>query len=157
MSKRGDQDYKSLNYSKKQTRPLTERPQRAARTVTSYAEEVVVITSDEESSSTASQGDRRDRLGSLDLDRLGSETESVSTVKSEEQWSPCTVRTKTDNLLSELADFQTHLPDTRLAREGETSLADVLKMMMQMSAKDKEDREKRDAREKEEREQRETE
>ena len=142
MSEDKDRDYKPLNYRRKQTRPLTERPKRAARTVTDYAEEVVVITSDEESDTTASRGDRKDRLEILDLDRSGSETESVSTVKSKGQWSPFTVRTKTASFISGLEELQTHLPDTRMAREGETNLADALKMMMQMSAKDKEDREK---------------
>ena len=147
MSEDRDRDYKPLNFDGKQTRPLPRRPKRATRAITSYAEKVVVITSDEEesdSNSTASTGDRRERLPSLDIERETSVTDSVSTPKSEAYWSPYTVKTKTDNLITGLADLQTHLRDTRMAREGETSLAEVLKMMMQMNASDKEERQKRD-------------
>ena len=144
MSERTDKDYKPLNYYKRKTRPLSERPRRAARTVTSYEEKVVVITSEEETVSMASEGDITDRVAELEVDSLWSETESVSTFKSEACLSPQTLSKKTDNVISNLAELQTQLTEARMAKKEETSMVDVLKMMLDMSARDKQDRERRE-------------
>ena len=146
MSEDKDRDYKSLNFNKKKQRPAASRPRRATRAVASYKEKVVVITSEEEdsdSTSTASTGDRRERLPSLDIEGDGGVTDSVSTLKTE-AWSPFMVWEKTDHLITGLTDLQSHLRDSRMARKGETSLAEVLKMMMEMNASDKAERRKRD-------------
>jgi len=69
----------------------------------------------------------------------------VSTDKSEGCWSPKTVSKITDNLILGISEIQTHLTEARMAREGETNLADVLKMMVEMTTRDKQERDRRDA------------
>ena len=82
--------------------------------------------------------------------RSWSRSASVSTVKSEGCWPPKTVSKKTDNLISGLAELQTHLTEARMAREGEANLADVLKMMVEMT-RDKQERDRRYAEREEQR------
>ena len=151
MSEDKDRDYKPLNLDRtKKQRPVSSRPRRNVRQIESYEETVVVITSEEEASddtSTAAKGDRGERLTSLDIEGDSSVTDSVSTLstlKSEGCCSPYTVKEKTDHLITGLTDLQTHLRDSRMTREGDTSLAEVLKLMMEMSASDKAERRKRD-------------
>ena len=48
-------------------------------------------------------------------------------------------------MISNLKELQTHLTQERMAKREETSMADVLKMMIDMSTRDKQDRERREA------------
>ena len=110
MSRRGEEEYKPQNYKgRQQTGPVRTRPTRAARTVTSYEEKRIVISSEEDAASTESDGisedTSTDRLEGLDLDRLWSDTTSVGTVKSEACWSPQTVNKKTEHLISNLENI----------------------------------------------------
>ena len=69
----------------------------------------------------------------------------MSTIKSEPCWSPQTLSKKTDKVISNLSELQVQLSEARMAKREETSMADVLKMMIDTSTRDKQERERREA------------
>ena len=162
MSDRGDTDYKpQLQGRKKQVHTSGTRPRRATRKDTNYEEKPIVITSEEDHSQSSSEGEEQrvvDRE-SVSIDGFGSfsDTLSILTIKSESCWSPQTLNRKTENIITNLSELQSQLSEARMAKQSETSMADVMKLRLEMNTRDKQERERRDAEDKKERKAREVE
>ena len=156
MSDRGDRDYKPKQPCK-ETKSSTSgsRPKRTTRKETNYEEKHIVITSEEETSVSDTEGvvnsREMDRLAGLDLDRLWTDTSSVGTIKTEPCWSPQTLNKKTDSIITNLSELQLQLTEARMAKQGEASMAEVMKIMLDMSTRDRQERDKREAEREEQR------
>ena len=152
---RGDGDYKpNLQLLRGKSIPQRERPVRASRSTKEYTETVVVTDSETESSLNESEGAVSAVAGSeLGLvDRLAdfSDNSSIVTVKIEACWSPHTVSRKTENIITNLSELQTHLTQVQMAQQKDTSLADIMQQMLKMQMEnDNKAREREERREEE--------
>ena len=137
MSNRSDRDYKPKPQGKKVYIPPTgKRPTRTTRKETDYTERQIVIASDEEEELTGSEGavsgvvdsesDIADRLADF------SDTSSNLTIKSELCWSPCTLSKKTESIITNLSEIQSHLTQAKMAKQSETSMTDLIATMLKI-------------------------
>ena len=63
-----------------------------------------------------------------------------------ECWSPDTVERRSEILSKGIEEFKTQLSQSRMAKESDVGMGDLLKMMMQINSKQNEEREKREVR-----------
>ena len=129
MSKRGDETYKPKPHQiKRQIPTVTRRPPRSTRKDTDYAE-VVVLTDTEEEETIEGEGDQTVREGreeSLEAFTL----DSVS-VKSD-VWSPGTFEKRTHSIVKSLTEFRDQSYSISMAKQTETSMTDLLAVMVKM-------------------------
>ena len=66
------------------------------------------------------------------------------TADSEQSWTPVKLAAKTENIISSLTILHSHISKAKMAQPQETSMADVMKLMMEMRAKDREEERRRE-------------
>ena len=130
MSTRGDETYIPKPHQLKRQIPAAQRrPARATRKNTNYRE-VVVLSDTEETESVEGEQhltDREDRENSFEAFTL----DSIS-VQSE-IWSPGTFAQKTDSIVQSLTELRNQSYSSRtMAKQTETSMTDLLAMMIKM-------------------------
>ena len=157
MSERGDTTYKPKPHQlKRQIPSVGRRPARSTRKETDYSETIVLSDTEEQSV----EGQRGEVLRDCREDSI--ETFSLDTVSvKSEIWSPRTFDKKTDNIIQNLTELREQNYTVRMAKQTETSMTNLLAMMVKMQSDSEQkalDREeKRIEREQEERNRRETE
>ena len=68
----------------------------------------------------------------------------TQSVKSERSWTPGTITRNTDNIIHSISELRQHLSQAQMAQPKETSMADVMKLMLEMRANDKAEQERRE-------------
>jgi len=145
MSDNGDREYKpNKQQLQKQGIPPKKRPVQTTRNTKEYKDIVVVTDSEEETSQSESGGELA--VGDSEEKEL---TPDLS-VKSEVSWTPSTINRNTESIIQDLTDLREQLTKARMSKQTDTSMADIMKLMLEMSTRDKQERERR----KEEREER---
>ena len=159
MSKGSDQDYKPILQGKKLKGQTVDRPRRTTRKEVDYKESLTVLESDDDTDST-SQGVVKGELASTwaagsrirPSDR-GREARAHSTesiwVGSERSdsihcWSLGTFERRTNTLLEGVEEVRSQLNQIKMAKKEELSMADLMKMMIEMSSREKEEARKRE-------------
>ena len=150
MSRRGDKDYKPEGNQLKGIKiEQKERPVRITRAHIDYKDVVEITDSEEESTREDSKGVV---VGEVEPQTFAgylianlSDTDSTVTSKSDYGWSPRTLSRKTDNIITNLSELREQLVEARMAKPVETNMADIMKMMLEMNARDKQDRDRREA------------
>ena len=127
-TERDDSTYRpTLNKLKRQIAPTGSRPVRSTRKETDYTEQIVV-----------SDSEQAEGAVNIEQDLSDTDTESAMSIKSEISWTPGTINRKTKNNISNLSELQLHISQAQMAQPKETSMADVMKLMLEMRASDKE-------------------
>ena len=127
-TERDDSTYRpTLNKLKRQIAPTGRRPVRSTRKETDYTEQIVV-----------SDSEQAEGAVNIEQDLSDTDTESAVSIKSERSWTPGAINRKTENIISKLSELQLHLSQAQMAQPKETSMADVMKLMLEMRASDKE-------------------
>ena len=73
-------------------------------------------------------------------------SDSVSTItnRSSPCWSPGTVQQKTESILQNLGELKENLSLARMAQPADNSMAEMLRMIMEMNTRDKQERARRE-------------
>ena len=149
MSEGSDFDYKPTTQElRARTAAKRNRPVRSTRPKKEYKEEIVLTDSEEESVrkpvQRAVRGIHIDRTDRHRRERILSETPSVQSSRSGQCWSPGTIQQSTDKVISSIEELRPQLSEARMAQPTSDSMAELLKIMMEMNERDKRDRDRRD-------------
>ena len=128
---RGDSTYKP-NWQRPSSRPAykARRPIRPTRSDKDYSEVLRI-------SDTKDNTEGAVELGTGDL-FVKEETDSLETWSTtSEQWTPHTFSARTENLIRGITEFREQAALFLMAKSPETSMAEVLQLMMKMRADDK--------------------
>ena len=125
-----------------------DRPIRLKRANKSYKEEITITDSEKESVGQTSEGVV---AGELERSVIPSYlrarwSDSVSTItnRSSPCWSPRTVQQKTESILHNLGELKENLSQARMAQPADNSMAEILRMIMEMNTRDKQERDRRE-------------
>ena len=130
MSEGGsDSTYKPKTQQRRKHIPVAKRPVRSTRAVKDYTEPLLISDSED-----LSEGEGTLVRSDLDNREDTTSLESVS-VKSE-VWTPRTFLQRTDSLIKNITEFR---EQTQHSMAKETSLAEVMQLMVQMRADDRAD------------------
>ena len=143
-----DKEYKPTLTGRKITQLAVDRPRRNTRKQVDYKESTVIL--DEAGSHTGSSelqlADRtpiRERSGESIREIRHSSSESIwgSSERSVsfDCWSPGTVETRTKALVEGVEEVKLQLSQIRMAKKEELSVADLMKMMIDVNNRDKEE------------------
>ena len=149
MSEGMDEEYKpTMQQLRARTEKKRDRPIRVTRTIKDYKEEVTISDSEEESTVEPSEGGvegiSRGRVDQRRWNRVVSETPSEQSSRSGLSWSPHTFEVKTEQVISTLQEVRSQLAEARMAQPADNSMAEMLKIIMEMNARDKQDRDRRE-------------
>ena len=154
MSEDRDRDYKPKQHSYRHLQQTsTDRPRRATRKELDYKESPILVESDEETKESTAEGavesgvDTRGTtsLRGRNLERTWSEVSSEISVKTE-CWSPGRVERRTEGLIQGIQDLKFQFGQERMAKQDEASMGLILKLMLEMNAKQDADRIEREHR-----------
>ena len=137
---RGDSTYKQRKGQRTSNTAAqhVKRPVRSTRVDKDYSEIIHVSDTEEE------------KEGAVDLGRgnciINEEFESPESCLglSSETWTPNTFRDRTDHLIQGISDFRQQTRLFEMAKESQTSMADVLQLMLKMRADDRAAEEKKE-------------
>ena len=130
-AERGDSTYQPSRQGKRQVGPAQKRPVRASRRDKDYTEPLLI--SDEEETSEGAV-DITERYFESTERTFSPECESI---KCEPSWTPDTFAHKTDNIFKNISELKEQTTLIRMAKDPETSIAEVMQMMLKMHADDR--------------------
>ena len=131
MSERGDSTYQPKRKTKTQQVPQPRRPVRSTRSEKDYSEPFLI--SDDSDDTVQGEVD----LEECDLESTDDTYTPDSVSVKSEPWTPKTFTTRTNSLLKHITEFTEQTALYRMAKGPDTSMAEVLQMMIQMRTEDR--------------------
>ena len=131
-AERGDSTYQPGRQRKRQTGPVQTRPIRTTRRDKDYSEPLIVSDTDHSSEGEVEITDNY--LENREY-TLSPKTESV---KSEPPWTPNTFALKSDNILRNFTEFKEQTELLSMAKGPDTSMAEVMQMMLKLQSDNRE-------------------
>ena len=131
-AERGDSTYQPGRQRKRQTGPVQTRPIWTTRRDKDYSEPLIVSDTDHSSEGEVEITDNY--LENREY-TLSPKTESV---KSEPPWTPNTFALKSDNILRNFTEFKEQTELLSMAKGPDTSMAEVMQMMLKLQSDNRE-------------------